>query len=141
MTTTAMRLCAGFLVAPLLPLAIWAVSPSGFNVIAFVQGLPGVYALALGVGIPLWLLLRRLNRLSPLPVVLCSGLLIALAGTVYQAWHLRRALYVRQRERDLVLDGQLTSDGLNALLAHAVTLSWLAAIGGLAWWLIVRARR
>ncbi len=141
MNTATLRLLLGFVVAPLLPLAIWVVTPSGFNVIAFVQTLPGAYALGLGVGIPLWLLLRHWNRLNPLPVVLCSGLMIALAGTLHQAWVLRQARYVRQRERDLVLDGQLTGDGLSALLGHAVTLSWLAAIGALAWWLIARARR
>ncbi len=141
MSRSALRVVGGFALAPLLPVAIWSLSPSGFNLIAFAQSLPGAYALALGVGVPLWLLLRRLDRLTPLPVVLGAGALIALAGTLHQAWVLRRALYVRQRQRDLVLDGQLTADGMIALLGHSATLAWLAAIGALAWWLIARASR
>lgn len=135
------RLLAGFTLAPLLPLALYARSEHGFNPIAFLQGLPWAYALGLAAGVPAWLLLRRLRRLQLAPVALLGTAAITLVGTLHQAWDLRRAVWVRQGRSDLVIDGQLTAEGFAALAQHAGQLAWLGLLGALAWWLIARAGR
>lgn len=141
MTRSGGRTLAAFILAPLAPLALHASPASAFNPIAFLQGLPWTYALAVAAGVPAWLLLRTLHREQILPVSLCGTLSITLVGTAYQAWDLRRAVWVRQGRNDLVIDGQFTPDGLAALAQHAAQLAWLGLLGAFLWWLIARAGR
>ena len=141
MTRPAGRTLAAFMLAPLAPLALHASPASAFNPIAFLQGLPWAYALALAAGLPVWLLLRALRREQILPVSFLGTLSITLVGTAYQAWDLRRAVWVRQGRDDLVIDGQFTPEGLVALAQQAGQLAWLGLLGAFLWWLIARAGR
>ncbi len=137
---TPRRVLGGFSLAPLLPSAIWAISAQGFNIIAFVQTLPWAYALTAAAGVPAWLLLRRLGRHTALLSVVIGAGGAALVGTLYHAWDLRRASWVRQRQVDLVVDGQFTSEGLTAVALHGASLLVLGAIGALVWWWVARPR-
>jgi hypothetical protein len=135
------RLVAALLLAPLPATALYATTlRHGFNIIAFVQSLPSAYALGLAVGLPLSLLLMRRRRVQLLPAMLGASLGVALLGTLYHAWDLQRAIYVRQRTRELVIDGRFTPEGLHALLGHAGMLLLLGAVGAVTWWLVARPR-
>ncbi|MCC5867299.1 MAG: hypothetical protein JJU27_02200 [Gammaproteobacteria bacterium] len=135
------RVLGGFSLAPLLPSALWAISPQGFNIIAFAQTLPWAYALTAAAGVPAWLLLRALRRHTVLMVMALGAGATALVGTAFHAWDLRRASWVRQRQVDLVVDGQFTSEGLAAVAMHGASLLVLGAIGALVWWWVTRSSR
>ncbi len=137
---TPLRVLGGFGLAPVLPSVIWAVSPHGFNIIAFLQTLPWAYALTATAGVPAWMLLRTLPGYNAQKTVLVGGVAAALVGTSFHAWDLRRATWVRQRQVDLVIDGQFTREGLAALAIHGASLLVLGAIGALVWWSVVRRR-
>lgn len=140
-STTPLRVLGGFAAAPLLPSTLWAISPQGFNIIAFAQTLPWAYALTAAAGVPAWLLLRALRRHTALMSVLLGAAAAALVGTAYHAWDLRRASWVRQRQVDLVVDGRFTSEGLAAVAMHGASLLVLGAIGALVWWWVSRSSR
>ncbi len=136
------RLAAGFLLAPLVPAALWSLLSSGQQPISWVLNfalavaLIGGFPAALVLGVPVYLLLRR--RLRPkVPVVVLVGGLIAATPWLAMMAVMKNPTSAAIGTCQTVLDGQTTWCGYLVGLKFLSLIFGFGAVGGLTFWIAV----
>jgi hypothetical protein len=136
------RLAAGFLLAPLVPAALWSLLSlgqqpiSGILNFAITVALIGGFPAALVLGVPVYLLLRR--RLRPkLPVVVFFGGLIAAMPWLAIMGVMKNPTSAAIGTCQTVLDGQTTWCGYLVGLKFLSLIFGFGAVGGLTFWIAV----
>lgn len=135
------RVAAGFIVAPYVCGYVYTASLLGINYKTFskflVFNVRGTYALALILFLPIYLYLRRANKISAWNLVRYTFLLGFLPTLVLTLWELMappNRLYAFQTWI-VADDGNVTAEGARLLLWNVFLNGMSAAVGGFIFWL------
>lgn len=130
----AFRVPLGFALMPVIPYLMFGRAfGNPLPVLAVVL----TYALALSLGVPVYLLLRHLRRFSLRNAVLSGLSVLATVTFAYLTRSYSGFDKLRSRGMTLVEDGTITPEGWGVIIADSLIMGFIGAVAGLVFWLVV----